>query len=248
MNYQQYCKQKANNFVQVQDRFKETYKTDSFENCFYDSELELLRLYNNDKEEIYFKYIPIGSYSLKLKTWMWSWYNNFFIENSKKKLLIIKEFGDFNNYGKLRKGTFSSERYRGWELAAICLDFFNAIGVYKINTDDLDTYFLIMEVATERSPEVKRFKQKKVTCQSHGYSRPALVCRHLNLDTPKGFEEAFETYKGMKLNDKVNFKAWCSECEMIRIQSEKEKLDLLTLICEDCYFELKDINQIKYTQ
>ncbi|MDR6528926.1 hypothetical protein J2787_004365 [Chryseobacterium rhizosphaerae] len=247
MNYEEYSKQSFNNLVKVQEKFKEAFEIDSYANWFYDSETELLRLYDHD-DEIYFKYIPIGTYSLKSATWMWSWFNNHSIEKSRSELLLVKEFGIENNYEKLHNGTFSSDEYDGWELSSICLHFVNGIGIYKVNTDELDKYMLITDVIDKSSLEIKKLRQKTVDCGNHGYSRPAFVCQHLNLETPKGFEEAFETYLGMDLDEDDDFQAWCSECEKVRIEyngwnDESEEFAGIKLVCENCYFELKNFNQ-----
>ncbi|KQT29579.1 hypothetical protein ASG22_19850 [Chryseobacterium sp. Leaf405] len=79
------------------------------------------------------------------------------------------------------------------------------------------------------------------------YSRAAFVCQHLNLEQYKGFGEAFDTYRGMQLDEDDDFQAWCSECEKVRLQSngwndESEEFAKIKLICEDCYFELKSLN------
>lgn len=248
MNYEQYNRQSFDNLIQIQEKFKETFEIDSYANWFYDGETELLRLYNNDDDEIYFKYVSIGTYSLKSETWMWSWFNKHSIEKSKNQLLVVKEFGIENNYEKLHNGTFSSDEYDGWELSSICLNFVNGIGIYKVNTDNLDIFMLITNLVDKSLPEIKKLKQKTVDCGSHGYSRPAFVCQHLNLESPKGFEEAFETYLGMELDEEDDFQAWCSECEKVRIEyngwnEESEKFAGIKLICENCYFELKDFNQ-----
>jgi hypothetical protein len=247
MDYEEYSKQRLDNLVQIQDKFKEIYKIDSYANWFYDSELELLRLYNDDNDEVYFKYIPVGTYSLKSKTWMWSWYNKYSLEKNKKDLLIVNEFGINNKYEKLHKGTFSSDEYDGWELSSICLEFFKGIGVYKVNTDELEKYMLIINFVDEQSSDVRMMKQKNMDCCSHGYSRSAFVCQHLDLKTPKGFNEAFDTYKGMNLEEDDDLQAWCNECEEMRIEydgwnEESEKFAGITLICENCYFELKEFN------
>lgn len=248
MNYEEYSKQRLDSLIEAQEKFKEIYKIDVYANWFYDSELELLRLYNNDEDEVYFKYIPVGTYSLRSKTWMWSWYNSHSIEKSKTELLAVKEFGIENNYEKLCKGTFASDEYDGWELSSICFDFLKGIGVYKVNGDDLEKYMLIVNAVSKQSLDVKMFRQKKVDCGSHGYSRPAFVCQHLNLETPIGFEEAFDTYKGMELEEDQDLQAWCGECEKIRGEydgwnEESERFAGITLVCENCYFELKEFNK-----
>ncbi|WP_426480162.1 hypothetical protein [Chryseobacterium sp. R2ACT005] len=161
---------------------------------------------------------------------------------------MVKEFGIEHNYKKLYNGTFPGDEYDGWELSSICFDFLKGVGVYKVNTDDLEKYLLVINVPDEQSSEVKMMKQKKVDCDSHGYSRPAFVCQHLILEVPKGFEEALDTYKGMELEEDEDLQAWCSDCEKVRVEAdgwneESEKLAEITLICENCYFELKEFNK-----
>lgn len=51
-----------------------------------------------------------------------------------------------------------------------------------------------------------------------------------------------------KRSDEEDFQAWCSECEKVRIEydgwnEESEKFAGIKLICENCYFELKNFNQ-----
>jgi len=92
-------------------------------------------------------------------------------------------------------------------------------------------------------------KQKKIDCRSHGFQRLAYVCQHLNLETAVGFEEAFDTHKGMVLDDEDDFQAWCTACETIRIQhdgwnEESEKFAQIKLVCEACYFEIKKLNNL----
>nr|WP_123867256.1 DUF6882 domain-containing protein [Chryseobacterium joostei] len=92
--------------------------------------------------------------------------------------MVVKEFGSENNYEKLHNGTFSSDEYDGWELSSICLNIVNGIGIYKVNTDNLDVFMLITNLVDKSSPEIKKLKQKTVDCCSHGYSRPAFVCQN----------------------------------------------------------------------
>ena len=249
MGYNEFSQEKLDNLMQIQDAFKEQFNIDGYENWFYDSESELLRLYNSDGDEIFFRYIPVGTYSREKETWMWSWFNKSSIEKSKEKVLVVKEFGTENQYEKLQQGTFPSDEFDGWELTSICLDFLNVIGAYKVISDHLDFYMVLMGIEDVDSKNVQLLKQKTVECAQHGYSRPAFVCQHLDCKTVKGFEEAFETYKGMELDEDDDLQAWCDECEKVRAEygewnEESENFAQIQLVCENCYFELKEFNQI----
>lgn len=247
MNYQEFSQLKCQELMKVQEGFTKEYNINFYDSWFYDGESELLRLYNDDDDEIYFNYIPIGTFSTKSNTWMWSWFNKSSIERNRDLLLSVKEFGTENSYEKLIEGTFSADIYECWELAAICQHLLHGIGVYKVNSDGLEKFMLIMGVENVGSPKVRQLKQKTVECREHRFSRPAFVCGHLDLNSPKGFHEAFHTNKGMDLEEGEDFQAWCSECEKIRIQhdgwnEESEKYAGIRLVCENCYFELKDFN------
>ena len=91
-------------------------------------------------------------------------------------------------------------------------------------------------------------KQMTVDCGIHGFRRPAFICQHLNREEKKGFEESFASHKGMDLDDEDDFAAWCDECEQVRVDKdgwneESEKFAKIKLVCEDCYFELKECNE-----
>lgn len=250
MNYQEFSQLKCQELMKVQEGFTAKYNIDSYDSWFYDGESELLRLYNDHDDEIYFNYIPVGTFSTKSGTWMWSWFNESSIEKSKDRLLSVKEFGIDNIYEKLFEGTFSVDIYDCCELAAICQHLLGGIGVYKVNTDGLEKFMLIMDVEDVNSPKVRQLKQKTIECKEHGHSRPAFVCGHLDLRSPKGFNEAFETCKGMDLEEDDDFQAWCDECEKVRIEQDgwdelSEKFAEIKLVCENCYFDLKEFNQNK---
>ena len=87
-----------------------------------------------------------------------------------------------------------------------------------------------------------------IDCRNHGPKREAFVCAHLDLKTIKGFNEAFDTFKGMELGDEDDLQAWCNDCESIRLKyngwnEESERFAKIKLVCEDCYFEFKRFNK-----
>lgn len=248
-DYIKFAASELEDLIPIQNEFKDKFKIDLYENWFYDSDLELLRLYNDDSDEIFFKYIPIGTFSLDKKTWMWSWFNNYLTEKNKDITLKVKKFGVKNQFEKLTEGTFASDEFDGWEFLAISRSILGGMGCYKINCDNLNFYVLLTEkVNAENNLEVKLLKQKTVDCGTHGYKRPAFVCQHLNLENPVGFEEAFETEKGMDLGEEDDFQTWCNDCEKVRVEyggwnEQSESFAKIKLVCEDCYFEMKELNK-----
>ncbi len=89
--------------------------------------------------------------------------------------------------------------------------------------------------------------QKLVDCCAHGERYPAYVCRHLNLHTPVGFYEPFDsdptkTYANEELN------AWCDACDEVLWEvgewnEESEAFALIKLVCDKCFFKMKELNQ-----
>lgn len=233
----------------IQNEFKKKHQIDSYSKWFYDAESALLRLYNDEKE-LFFKYVPIGTYSVNAKTWMWSWFNETTIEINKDETLKIKTFGLLNNYEKLINGCFATDEFDGSEFMAVSFFILGGVGVYKVNSDNVIKYMILSEIIpTEHTAEIQKLKQKIIDCAIHGFRRPAFICQHLNLKNKNGFEEAFTTYPKMALNDDESFQAWCNECEEIRVQhdgwnEQSEKFSKIKLICEDCYFDIKAFNQI----
>ena len=89
---------------------------------------------------------------------------------------------------------------------------------------------------------------KKVECNTHGLRNPAYVCQHLNLTSKVGFIEPY-------LKDAEEFEdlnAWCDECEIIRSNEGEwndtsERFAKIKLVCDKCYFEMKELNSKPYT-
>ena len=81
----------------------------------------------------------------------------------------------------------------------------------------LEFYFLITDqISKEKAEEIEN---ELIECEVHGKIRKAFICQHLNTEYKTGFEEAFETNKGMELNKDEDFQAWCDECEKERLKT-----------------------------
>jgi hypothetical protein len=231
-------------FEKTQQHFLAHYKINDYEKWFYNHETGLLTL-SKGNEAINFKYIVIGTYSLNTKTWKWSWDNEKSDEESKSETLKIKEIGIKENFKKLKNGHFDSDEYDGWEFVAIAHQSVKSIGGYRVQSDHLYIYFLIQELVNNDT--AYKFKKNTVTCDKHSTSRAAFICQHLNTKTKTGFEEAFSSYKGMELEEDDDFQAWCSECEKVRQNTKgwteaSMEFANIKLVCEGCYFEIKEFN------
>ncbi len=245
MTYEGFASTKCTEFKPAHDAFKEKYKLESYDYWFYNQSTGLLRLYNDDSDEIYFKYIPIGTFSTRTNTWMWAWHNESSIEQNKNETLVIKEFGKQNNYKKLYTPHFASDEIDGWDFIGIAFKMIGGLCGYRVNSDGLCSYLLLTEIVS--SEEANRLEEDLIDCNEHGKSRAAFICEHLNCVTRTGFEEAFPSYPGMPLEEDEDFQAWCDECEKIRVKydgwtDESMELVKIKLVCERCYFDIKKFN------
>jgi len=244
MNYDDFREKTIEEFQIIQDKFLEKYDMYSFTDWFYNQSTELLTL-SNENDEINFKYIPVGTFSLNTKTWMWAWQNQHSEEKSKSATIKVKNFGVLKGYERLIEGYFNADGYTGWELTAICHKILNGLGGYRIVTNHLEKYFLLAEKVDNKL--AKEIKDLYVQCGEHRHGRRAFVCQHLNKTYKTGFEEAFETHEDMELGLDDDLQAWCDECEKIRLR-EGEWNDIsmefanIKLVCEYCYFEMKAVN------
>lgn len=246
-NYIEFAEKCVAEIKILQDKLQQDYNLSWYENWFYDQATGLLTFSTNDTE-INFKYFQVGTFSRNTNTWKWAWDNDHTLDNVKEKSLVVKEFGHNSNYTKLTDGYFESSEEDAWEFAAISAHLANAIGVYR----PVDEHLLMFLVLTEfvEKDKAQKIKDKFVNCATHDTGRIAFVCRHLNKETKVGFEEAFETFQNMELGEDDEFQAWCNECEIERQKNDGWNEALMAfadirLVCEKCYFEMKEVNALK---
>lgn len=228
----------------LQEEFKRLYDFDNHTEWYYDHGLGIFTLKFKD-HAFYFEYVDVGSYSNNTKTWKWSWDNESTPEKVKRGMEKIPDFGSENGYNELTTGLLEGDREMGWEMTAIANKFVNGFGAYRAPSDHLDLFFLFTNEVDEAT--YNKLKEKYVSCGEHGSRRRAFVCQHLKHDTKTGFEEAFPTYPDMELGEDDDLQAWCNECEKVRVKydgwnEESEKFAKIKLICEKCYFEIKEFN------
>ncbi|MEM1328831.1 MAG: DUF6882 domain-containing protein [Bacteroidota bacterium] len=196
-----------------------------------------------------FKYISVGSFSKKSSTWMWSWNNATTPMTDKAEMFTVKQFGEKRGYKRLAEGNFESHKDEGWQFTAIAKMVLGGIGGYRVQAGHLTIYMLLLGVVDNET--AKRLSEKMIYCDKHGANRHAFVCQHLmNGAEGKGFEEAFPTEKGMELGEEDDFQAWCDQCEEVRVKldgwnDESMEFANIKLVCEDCYFIIKEKNLIQ---
>ena len=243
--YEEFANDNCHRLTEIQDRFRADYDINSYESWYYTQASEILRLYSDNKE-IFFKYIPVGSYSRNSNTWLWAWSNKDSVEPRKLRTLKIKELGEQLKFEKLSNSYFEGDEYTGWELTSIAFHKLGGIGTYRVISDHLEIYFILTDVIDKN--DVEEIESQLIECEFHGKMRTAFICQHLNKTTKTGFEEAFESFKGMELEEDDDFQAWCSECEIQRLKTngwtdESMEYAKIKVVCEGCYFVIKEFNE-----
>ncbi|MFT4666379.1 MAG: hypothetical protein ACI8YQ_003237 [Polaribacter sp.] len=245
MEYEKYESKACNDLTKFQDEFRAKYDIDSYDNWSYKQSSETLRLYSEDNKELYFKYIPVGTFSLITNTWMWGWANEDSVEPRKFRTLKIKEFGKKKKYEKLINGHVDGNEYTGWHLTSIAFQLLGGIGTYRVVSEHLEKYFLITDQITKEDAD--KIESELIECSTHGKLRVAYICQHLNEEFATGFEESFDTYRGMELAEGDDFQAWCPLCEKERAKTNgwndaSMEFAQIELVCEKCYFDIKELN------
>lgn len=243
-SYQKFANDNCQRLTEIQNNFKAQYSIDDYENWHYTQASEILRLHSDDKE-IFFKYIPVGTYSRNSNTWLWGWSNKDSVEPRKLKTLKIKKLGEQIGFEELISNQFEGNEYIGWELTSISFHELGGIGTYRVVSNQLEKYFILTNVISKS--EVEKIESILIECKSHGLMRTAFICQHLNNTNKTGFEEAFKSHNGMELEDDDDFQAWCDECEIQRLKTdgwndESMNFAKIKLVCEGCYFVIKEFN------
>lgn len=226
------------------------YDINWYANWFYDQATCLLTFSTGDVE-LNFSFFTLGSFSEKSNTWKWSWDNEHTLDRVKEQSFLVKAFGEQAKFPKLTAGLFESDEAEAWEFAAIAVHVTKAMGVYRPVSDQLKIFLIITELVDNET--ARKIKEKYIQCNLHNTQRIAFVCKHLIHATNAGFEEAFETHDGMELGEDDDLQAWCDECEAIRQAEDgwndrSQALVEIKLVCERCYFTIKELNKKKPDQ
>jgi hypothetical protein len=245
MDYAEFAEKCVEELHPVQANFKKKFELTWYEDWHYDQATELLTFSTADKE-LNFKFISVGSFSEKSNTWKWSWDNTTTHDNVKVAAKLVRDFGQRSGFPKLTEGCFPSDEIEAWEFTAIAAKLLNGIGVYRPVPDTgLKIFLVITEFVDNKTAQ--EIKDSYIECNVHEKQRSAFVCKHLLGPSKVGFNEAFDTVEGMELGEDDDFQAWCDQCEAIR-QKEGEWNDNsqalieIKLVCEKCYFEMKELN------
>lgn len=243
MDYDKINKESCAAFNAQNQEFRNKFNIDGYTNWYYHQASGIFT-FSTENSEINFRYLEIGSYSLKARTWKWSWDNEWTLKKVKADINKVKEYGIENGFAKLYEGTFESREEEGWEFLSIANHILNGQGGYRAKTEKLLSFVLFFEKVDNN--KAKSEKAKFIECIDHSLKRRAFVCQHLSQNSKNGFHEAFETYKNMEFEyEEDDFQAWCNKCEKARLATngwtdKSMEIADINLVCEECYFEIKE--------
>ena len=229
----------------LQDGFTKRFDLNRYEHWSFDDDFGVFHFESDKGQSLYFNYSLVGSFSDKTSTWKWSWDNEHLKQSERKNIERVKTFGEENKILKISTGLIDGDEYTGWEMTAVAAKILNAIGVYRFKQDYL-TYFIVFTGELTEG-EYAAWKEEYVACATHGASRAAFVCQHLNRETYTGFHEAFESNPLIEPDD--DYQAWCNACEEVRLREGEwndvsEGYAKIKLVCGHCFFEIKARNLV----
>lgn len=246
MNYNEFVTNCFNQLTKKQEELTDKYDLNSYPNWFYDQASGLIT-FSDDERELNFRYHEVGTFSKGTNTWKWSWDNENTLKKVKQNLEVVKEFGIEYGFDKLTQGLFESSMEEGWDFTSITTKLLNGIGAYRPETERHFIFMVLYELV--ENEQASEEKEKYIDCEKHERRRRAFVCQHLKKNSKNGFEEAFETYEDMEFEyEDDDFQAWCYECEKVRVEhdgwnDESMEFSDIKLVCEKCYFEIKESNK-----
>ncbi len=246
MNYDKFVSDCFNELKVKQEELTKKYDLNSYSNWFYDQASGLLT-FTDENKELNFRYYEVGTFSKVSKTWKWSWDNEHTLKKVKEQIEVVKQFGIKHGFEKLTQGLFDSDEIEGWDFTSIATNLLNGIGSYRPETEKHLIFMVLYELVD--NDKANEEKEMYVDCEKHERRRRAFICQHLEKNSENGFEEAFETYEDMEFEyDDDDFQAWFTKCEKVRIENDgwnDVSMDFakIKLVCEKCYFEIKETNK-----
>lgn len=242
--YRDFADNCCNELELLQDNFKSRYNLNWYESWNYNQDIGIFS-FNTGSAKIYFNYVQVGTFSNKSNTWKWSWDNRYTAARVKVAMRKVQAFGIDNDIAELKTGLLPTDEYLGWKFTAIAAKLLNAEAAYRVPSDSLLTYVLLLNAVTESEANI--LAENIVQCEQHYGGWASFICQHLSMQTKSGFNEAFESSPDMILEPGDSFQAWCNECETERLKEgewndSSEAFARIKLVCSGCYFDIKEHN------
>ncbi len=115
----------------------------------FDQDMGLLEMYDADERKVVeADVIFIGSHAGNANTWRWAWSNESLLPRHREKSAPLKALGDLTGLDLfiLEQAFSIDDEPMAWELAAICVKFLNALGVYRAPHGQLHSFLALTGV------------------------------------------------------------------------------------------------------
>src|ERR1700735_4215723 len=93
-DFEDYTDNCVDDLSALQDEFMKLYDIESYEEWHYDHALGAFQFKSNSGKNLYFKYVEVGSFSIKANTWNWGWANSSTPVRVSLALRKVKAFGE----------------------------------------------------------------------------------------------------------------------------------------------------------
>ena len=92
----------------------------------------------------------VGSISTISNTWLWSWANPSILENVKKDIHKVREFGEQNGLVELIEEKWPADELDGWAMTNVTARLLKAKGAYRCPGDNGATFIIFTTVRKVR--------------------------------------------------------------------------------------------------
>lgn len=134
------------------DRLSAEHGVGSFARWDHNRDNELLVFSNPDQPDTLEATVTsIGSYSLKSKTWLWSWANESLTDAEREKAEVLKELAEKTGMRLFTDPHLNCDEVLAWELAAAAVWQLDSMGCYREPAGHLWIFVSIDSLATGKS-------------------------------------------------------------------------------------------------
>lgn len=128
-----------------QERLFTIYDIGSYERFWFDQISKSLQFKNNDENLLEFKIVCIGSWAHKNNTWMWGWANESFTDEIRADAQVLKGLKGLTEYDLFEEEGFKCDEGMAYEIAAMTINYLNALGMYKIPGEKSHLFLALIE-------------------------------------------------------------------------------------------------------
>lgn len=128
-----------------QGRMFSEHNIGTYEKYWFDQLTRTLQFKNDNKVEVEFYIVCIGTWAHQKDTWMWGWANNSFAEEIRLEAETLKGLREITGYELFEKEGFGCDETMAYELTAMAVHYLNAMGMYKIPGERSHLFMALME-------------------------------------------------------------------------------------------------------